>query len=132
MSHKASGGERLIAALTYATLGWAGVIVLVLQAIGKMRPSIFVMYHVLQSIFLFFAYFVLCQICDLLIVLISGIPLLNMIPILLNSSLPLLGGLSLVQAIVYTILIYLILSSLGGRFSYLPWISGIIRYWVKR
>ncbi len=132
MSHKPYPMERLIAATTYLTLGWVGVIMLVIQAVTRKQPTHFVMYHILQSIFLFFSYFVLCQICDLLVILIARIPIINSIPILLNTSVAALGGFSLIQAVCYTILIYLTLTSIAGKYSYLPWISNIIIYWIKR
>lgn len=132
MSHKPYPMERIIAALTYLTLGWVGVAILVIQAVTRKQPTYFVMYHILQSIFLFFSYFVLCQICDLLVILIARIPLINTIPLLLNASIPALGGFSLIQSICYTILIYLILTSIAGKYSFLPWVSNIIIYWIKR
>ena len=132
MSHKPYPMERLLSALTYLTLGWVGVAILVIQALTKKQPTHFVMYHILQSIFLFFSYFVLCQICDLLVILIARIPLINAIPLLLNSAIPALGGFSLVQAICYTVLIYLVLTSMAGKYSFLPWVSNIIVYWIKK
>ena len=132
MLHRPTWTERILAASTYATLGWVGVAILIVQVLCKKSPTLFVMYHVMQSIFMFFAYFVLCQFLGLLKVLIAAIPLLNSIPVLLNSPLPLLGGFSFVQALTSTVLLYLVLTSLAGRYSYLPWVSDIIKYWVKR
>ena len=131
MSHKPQGMERILAVLTYLTLGWAGVVILIIQALGKIQPTRFVMYHVLQSIFLCFSYFLLLQICDLLMNLIAWIPIINNIPILLNMSIPLLAGFSIIQAIVGTVLIYLVISAFLGQYSFIPWVSNIIRYWLR-
>lgn len=133
MSHnKVYPIERIISCLTYITLGWAGVIILIIQAITKKQPTQFVMYHILQSIFLCFGYFVLSEICYLLVVLIARIPVINMIPILLNMPLSALNGFSFIQAVCYTVIIYLALTSLMGKYSFLPWVSNIIIYWIKR
>ena len=132
MSHKPHLMERILACITYITLGWGGVVILVLQAIGKARPTHFVMYHVMQSIFLMLLYIIAGIICSLLIELTGWIPLIKNIPLLLNASIPMLFGLSIIQACIYTIFIYLILSSLAGYYSYLPWVSNIISYWVRK
>lgn len=132
MSHKPYPMERILACATYASLGWVGAGILILQALGKFRPTHFVMYHIMQSIFIILLYIILGILCSLLVELTGWIPLINNIPILLNSSVPMLFGLSIIQACVYTIFIYLILSSLGGYYSYLPWVSNIIKYWVRK
>ena len=123
--------ERVISCLTYVTLGWAGVIVLVIQAITKKQPTQFVMYHILQSIFLCFGFYVVSELCNLLSILIARIPIINLIPVLLNMPIDVLYGFSLIQAICYTVIIYLALTSLLGKYSFLPWVSNIIIYWIR-
>ena len=123
--------ERVISCLTYVTLGWAGVIVLVIQAVTKKQPTQFVMYHILQSIFLCFGFYVVSELCNLLSILIARIPIINLIPVLLNMPIDVLYGFSLIQAICYTVIIYLALTSLLGKYSFLPWVSNIIIYWIR-
>ncbi len=123
--------ERVISSLTYLTLGWAGVIVLIIQAVTKKQPTQFVMYHILQSIFLCFGFYVVSELFNLLTILIARIPIINLVPILINMPIDVLYGLSLIQAICYTVLIYLILTSLMGKYSFLPWVSNIIIYWIR-
>ena len=123
--------ERVISSLTYLTLGWAGVIVLIIQAVTKKHPTQFVMYHILQSIFLCFGFYVVSELFNLLTILIARIPIINLVPILINMPIDVLYGLSLIQAICYTVLIYLILTSLMGKYSFLPWVSNIIIYWIR-
>ncbi len=132
MSHnKPYAMERVISSLTYLTLGWAGVIVLIIQAVTKKQPTQFVMYHILQSIFLCFGFYVVSELFNLLTILIARIPIINLVPILINMPIDVLYGLSLIQAICYTVLIYLILTSLMGKYSFLPWVSNIIIYWIR-
>ncbi len=132
MSHnKPYAMERVISALTYLTLGWAGIIVLVIQAVTKKQPTRFVMYHILQSIFLCFGFYVVSELFNLLAVLIARIPIINLLPIFLNMPVEALYGLSLVQAVCYTVLIYLIITSLLGKYSFLPWVSNIIAFWIR-
>lgn len=132
MSHKPYAMERITACLTYLSAGWIGVVVLLIQTLCKKQPTHFVLYHVFQAIFLFFGYYILSTLCGLLVVIIARIPIINMIPHLLNASLPALGGLSFIQAIIYTVILYLAITSLAGRYSFLPWVSNIIIYWIKR
>ncbi len=132
MSHnKPYAVERIISCLTYITLGWAGIVVLVIQAITKKQPTRFVLYHVLQSIFLCFGFFVVSELFGLLTILIAKIPIINIIPVLLNMPIEMFFGFSFIQAVCYTVIIYLSLTSLMGMYSFLPWVSNIIIYWIK-
>ncbi len=131
MSHnKPYPMECVISCLTYVTLGWAGIVILVIQAVTKKQPTQFVMYHILQSIFLCFGFYVVSELFGLLSILIARIPVINLIPVLLNMPLELLYGLSFIQAVCYTVIIYLALTSLFGKYSFLPWVSNIIIYWL--
>lgn len=131
MSHRVYFIERILACLCYLTLGWAGVILLIAQALFKLQPTKFVSYHVFQAIFLFFAYYVISELLGLLVVVIKPIPIINNIPILLNSAIPLLAGLSIIEALVVSVLFYLMVTSLLGKYSFLPWVSNIIKYWIR-
>ena len=131
MSHKVYLVERLMAASCYITLGWAGIVLLIAQALFKLQPTKFVSYHIFQAIFLFFAYYVISQLLGLVMVVISPIPIINNIPIILNSAIPMLAGFSIIEALVAVVLFYLIISSLFGKYSFLPWVSNIVKYWVR-
>ncbi len=132
MSHnKPYAMERLISCLTYLTLGWAGIVVLIIQALTKKQLTRFVMYHVLQSIFLCFGFFILSELCGLLTILIARIPIINLIPILLNMPIDVFYGFSFIQTICFTIIFYLSITSLFGKYSFLPWVSNIIIYWLQ-
>ena len=131
MSHKVYFIERILACLCYLTLGWAGIILMIAQALFKLQPTKFVSYHVFQAIFLFFAYYVISQLLGLVMIIIKPIPIINNIPILLNSAIPMFGGLSIIEALTTTVLVYLAITSLMGKYSFLPWVSNIVKYWVR-
>ena len=131
MSHKVFVVERVLASLCYLTLGWAAIILLIAQALFKLQPTKFVSYHIFQSVFIFFAYYVVSQLLGLVMIVISPIPVINNIPLLFNSSVSMLGGMSIIEALVSIVLFYLVITSLLGKYSFLPWVSNIVRYWVR-
>ena len=125
--------EKLVSALSYITSGFVGFIWLLLGIFTKSRVRPFMKYHIFQSIFLAIAYFLLCQILGMLAAIISYIPFVNnailMVAYLLNA--PILFGISIIQILIYTLMVYLVVTSMQGRYSYLPWISDIIKMNVR-
>ena len=119
--------ERILSFLTYVTAGGVGFVWLIISAICKKRVTPFLMYHILQSIFLSIAYFLLVQLCGLVYLVLYRIPLINAIPYFINMPLPFAHGLSLVQLVTTTVIIYLSVTSFCGLYSYIPWVSNIIR-----
>ena len=118
--------ERIISALSYLTAGMAGFIWLIIAQVFKKRITEFLMYHIMQSIFLTIAYFLLTVLCDLIYVILYRIPLINAIPYFLNMPIPIAFGFSIIQIITTSIVIYLALTSFCGLYSYIPWVSNII------
>ena len=125
--------EKLVSALSYITSGFVGFIWLLLGIFTKSRVRPFMKYHIFQSIFLAIAYFLLCQILGMLAAIISYIPFVNnailMVAYLLNA--PILFGIYIIQNLIYTLMVYLVVTSMQGRYSYLPWISDIIKMNVR-
>lgn len=125
--------EKLVSALSYITSGFVGFIWLLLGIFTKSKVRPFMKYHIFQSIFLAIAYFLLCQLLGMLASIISYIPFVNnavlMVAYMLNA--PILLGISIIQILIYTLLIYLVVTSMQGRYSYLPWISDIIKMNVR-
>ena len=123
--------ERLISALSYVTLGMAGFFWLIAAAVMKKTIRPFLMFNILQSIFLSFAYFIFTQLYKIILIAFYKIPLINsfvfMINNIINSPLSLLSGLTLLQAICWTVIIYLVVTSLMGKYSYIPYVSDIIK-----
>ena len=126
--------ERIVAALSYITMGFAGFIWLILGIFTKAQLRPFMQYHIFQSIFISIAYFLLCYILGFLLNILSFIPFVNWLvaqtTFLFNA--PLIGPYSLIQVIVYAIILYLAATSFMGQYSRIPWISDIIDQNVRR
>lgn len=125
MPNKPYAIERLLSVASYLTAGFVGFIWLIIAALLKKQVRPFLMYHIMQSIFLSIAFFLISQLAGLVYVILYKIPVINAIPYLLNM--PMLAGLSLIQLFTTTIILYLAITSGMGLYSYLPWISDIIK-----
>jgi hypothetical protein len=124
--------ERIIASTSYFTLGLTGFIWLVIAALQKKRVTDFVMYHFMQAVFLCMAYYVLVLIIGFpllqpIFMLIYKIPLINLIPYYINTPLSLFYGFSILQMIKILVIFYLSLTSFLGKYTYVPYVSNIIR-----
>mgnify|MGYP001513345949 FL=1 len=121
--------ERIVAALTYPTMGMIGFIWLILGLITKARPRAFTLYHIYQSIFLSIAYVVLSLLIGIVVNILSYVPLINKLvaQIVFWTNAPVFFGYSIIQTIIYAIILYLALFAFMGRYSYFPWVSEIIK-----
>lgn len=126
--------ERIIVALTYLTMGMVGFIWLIAGLFTKARLKPFLQYHIFQSIFIALGFTVLSIFIGWLSNLLSFIPIINrlvaQITFLLNM--PLIFDYSLLQAVIYAILIYLAVTAFMGKYSYIPWVSDIIDQNISR
>ena len=127
ISNKPYPIERLLSALTYFTAGGVGFIWLIIAAIAKKWVTKFLMYHIMQSIFLSILFFLVSIFGKLIFVILYKIPLINAIPYMINMPIPFLFGLSLLQTFTTSIMLYLAITSGLGYYSYLPWVSDIIK-----
>ncbi len=118
--------ERVIAALTYLSAGFVGGIWLILAAIMGKNITQFLRYHIFQSIFLSLAYFVITTLLGYLYVIFVHIPLINLIPLFLNSPIQMFMNLSIIQVFTTLVILYLAITSFLGMYSYFPWVSDII------
>ena len=119
--------ERLIAVASYLTVGGAGFVWLIIAAFMRKQVTPFLMYHIMQSIFLSILFFLISVLGNLILVIIYRIPIINLIPVLLNSPIPFLYQLSIVQLLTTTVILYLAITSGMGYYSYIPWVSDIIK-----
>ena len=126
--------ERVVASLSYLTMGMAGFIWLIVSLFTNARLKPFLQYHIFQSIFISLGFTVLSLFIGFVSNILSFIPLINklvaQIGFLLNM--PLLFGYSLIQILFYSVLIYLAGTSFLGKYSYIPWISDIIGQNISR
>ena len=127
ISNKPYPIERILSAATYLTAGGVGFVWLILAAFMRKQVTRFLMYHIMQSIFISILFFLVSILCELVFVILYKIPLINALPYLINMPLPFVFGLSIVQIFTTTIILYLAITSGMGYYSYLPWVSTIIK-----
>lgn len=125
--------EKIIAALSYITFGFVGFVWLVLALITKNRLKPYLKYHLFQSLFIAFAYFLFGALLGLLMNILSIIPFINQLVLRFTFYLnaPIILGFSLIQTVVYLIIGYLVVTCMQGKLSYLPWFSDIIKANVR-
>ena len=120
--------ERIIAGLSYLTMGLVGFIWLIIGLIRRAGLTKFLQYHIFQSIFISMGYVLLCLIFGFLLNLLSMIPFINILAaqIAMFFNMPLFFGYSIIQTIIYILLFYLAITSFLGLYSRIPFISDII------
>lgn len=125
--------ERIIAALSYITFGTVGFLWLLLGIFTKNNLRPYLKYHIFQSLFISIAYFLAGAILGMLMNILSIIPIVNqlILQITFYINAPLFVGFSMLQLLVYTMIFYLVVTCLQGQYSYLPWISEIIKINVR-
>lgn len=123
--------EKIISAATYMTAGGAGFIWLIIAAILKKSVRPFLMYHIFQSIFLSILYFLLTIFTNLLLVILLKIPfisyLIGKLVYYLIVPLPFILNLSIMQTLTTSVIAYLAITAYLGYYSYIPWVSDIIK-----
>lgn len=125
--------EKIIASLSYITMGLVGFIWLLIGIFTKNNLRPYLKYHVFQSIFISIAYFLASALLGLIMNILSLIPLVNrlVLQITFYFNAPFIVGFSLIQLAVYAVIAYLVMTCWQGQFSYLPFISEIIEANVK-
>lgn len=124
--------ERIISAATYLTAGMAGFVWLIIGAVLKKMPTQFLQYHIFQSIFLSIAYFLLIQLARMVFIVLYKIPFINAIPYFINMPVQMFWGLSIVQVITTAVVLYLAITSFMGMYSYIPYVSDIVKTNTRR
>lgn len=125
--------EKLIASLSYITFGFVGFIWMLIGVFTKSTLRPYLQYHIFQSIFISIAYFLAGALLGLIMNILSIIPIVNQIILQFTFYLnaPLIVGFSLIQIMVYAVIFYLVITCCQGKYSYLPWISDIIKANVR-
>lgn len=127
--------ERIIVVANYITFGLVGFVYLIINAIRSGRMSAFLQYHIFQSFFLVMFYWLLTVFISLIAQILSFIPFVNILVLKLlfffNNPM-FFGRYSIVSGTVSLIILYLVLTSVQGQFSYIPWVSDIIKRTVRR
>ena len=123
-------GERIIAAASYMTAGLVGFIWIILSHISGKTLKPFVKFHAFQSIFISILLYVAQLIVSIFISVLSFIPFINKLVLALVfyiAQMPVVMKMSLLHLAIFGIAVYLIATSLLGRFSELPWVSDTIK-----
>lgn len=124
--------EKIIAAATYV-FPLIGFIYIVIAALMKKNIKSFLKFHIFQSIFLAFTIWIVVAGITFAMNLISYIPLVKnivgMVTFLLNT--PIIFGFSVVTFAYLLFIIYLIFGVIKGSYSYIPWVSNIIKANLK-
>ncbi len=118
--------ERIVSAASYLTAGGAGLVWLIIATLLRKHLTTFLLYHIMQSIFLSILYFLIVKFAELIYVILFRIPVINAIPYLINMPLPVFYGLSIIQLLTTVIILYLVITAGLGLYSYIPWVSDII------
>ena len=126
--------DRIIAPLSYFTYGFAGAIYYVIMMLMKKNISQFLHYHIWQGIFLYLLFFILGFAIRILFGILEFIPFVKILPRQLSYlfNTPVLLNYSIIQLFIYGLMGYLIITSIMGFYSYLPWVSKIISENVGR
>lgn len=127
--------ERLLVGANYITFGLVGFAWLIINAIRGGKLTSFVQYHIFQSFFLVMFYWLLTVFTSLVAQVLSFIPFINVLvmKILFYFNAPFFfGQFSVVSGTVTLIIVYLVLTSFQGQFSYIPWVSDVIGKNVRR
>jgi len=119
--------ERILSAGTYLTAGGVGFVWLIIAAFMRKHVTPFLMYHILQSIFISICFFLISILGQMLYVILYRIPIINAIPYFLNMPIGIVFGLSIIQIITSSIILYLAITSAMGYYSYFPWVSDVIK-----
>ena len=119
--------ERILSVATYVTAGGVGFVWLIIAAFMRKQVTKFLMYHIMQSIFISILFFLVSLLSELVFVILYKIPIINAIPYFVNMPLPFIFNLSIIQTITTTIILYLAIMAGLGYYSYLPWVSDIIK-----
>ncbi len=124
--------EKIISAATYLTAGGAGFVWLVIAALTKKTVRPFLMYHILQSIFLSILFYLISVLGSMVYVILYRIPIINAIPYFINMPISFMFGLSVIQVFTTIVILYLAITAFLGYFSYIPWVSDIIKSNFRR
>lgn len=127
ISNKPYPIERILSAGSYLTAGGVGFVWWIIAILTKKTVRPFLIYHIMQSIFISILFFLLSVLGQMIFVILYRIPIINAIPYFINMPIPFVFGLSVIQVISTTIILYLTVTSFMGYYSYLPWVSDIIK-----
>jgi len=125
--------EKLVSALSYLSMGFVGFIYIVIIVLTKRNLKPFLKYHIFQSIFISIGYYLLSVFVGLICNILLFIPFINKITTMLiyYLTIDVIFGFSVIGLCCYAVLFYLVITSFQGKYSYIPWVSDIIKTNVR-
>lgn len=123
-------GEKIIAAASYLTAGIAGFVWIIISHLAEARLKNFLRFHIYQSIFLSILYYLFNIILNILVSIVVKIPIIGSLVYSVYFYIfdfKLVLGFSIVDFLIFLVLAYLVMVSLLGRYSNLPWVSKVIK-----
>ena len=125
--------DRIVSAVSYITMGWGGLIWLIIMAFRRANLSRFVRFNILQSIFMSFLYFILAACIGFIFNILAAIPFINLVAaqIVLFLNKEFLFHYSLVQLFVTGIVLYMTIFSGMGKYPRIYIVSNLIDKQLK-
>lgn len=123
-------GEKIVAAATYLTTGIVGFIWIIISQVSGSRIKPFLRFHIFQSIFLSILFYICNLILNILIGIVVKIPVIGALIYSVYFyifDLKLVFGYSIVDSVIFAIIIYLVVSAFTGKEGKLPWVSDIVK-----
>ncbi|MBR1977155.1 hypothetical protein IKA15_02630 [bacterium] len=122
--------ERFICALTYLTFMFVGLVWLILCHITKKRMPPVVEYHIYQSFLLSVILYVVSLICEISFGFMMGLPYIGGYVkkfLIFTAGTPIYLTFTLVHFVIFIIMLYLAIFAFFGKYSYLPYISDMVK-----
>ena len=134
MAERISATDRIFSALSYITVGWAGLLYCIFLRFNKKRISNFLRFNVFQTIFIAILFFILSVVFGFIFKVLSMIPFIQIVISWIQLILfrPLVFKYSLIEAFITALITYGFIFSIMGKYPRIFWISKIIDYNTKR
>lgn len=129
--------EKIVSVLSYFTMGFVGLIWLLISVAYKRKLKYFLMYNIAQSMIISIILYIFKLVIDIVFSIFSLIPFLNTVVAVLNYiiSVKLVKiaflSFSIVELFVFLLLIYISVGVLLSRIFYIPVLSNIMNKAMK-
>ena len=126
--------EKIIAVLSYLSCGFVGFIWLVIGVFMKKKIKPFLSFHIFQSIFLSLLFTIIHFLWSKISVILWIIPGINKIMGFFSVLFikPIVFNLSIINLLMGLFVIYLCVGAIRGKLSYVPWVSNIVNFNIRR
>ena len=127
--------EKIISILSYASMGIVGVLWIIFAYVMKKNLRFFLMYNISQSMVISITLAIIKLALDLILPILSVIPILNYISAIFNYLIsiklirlyPLGISFTILELIVFIILAYICIGVVVGRIFYVPVLTNLMQ-----